>query len=413
MTGTEPANSATSQSPGQADEAPLAGLKVVELSMYVQGPVAGLALASLGADVVKIERVGHMDQMRSFTSLFGVDFDDRGREWLFASLNRNKRGLALDITSEGGRPVFHRMIEQADVFITNMRADGLLAQGADAETLLALNPQLVYCRGAGFGMRGPMADDPCQDTVGMAFGGFMDSTSPNEIPNYPPGSMSDVLTGTNMASAVMAGLLKRARTGKGCVVGTSQTQSLLWMQLQGVGMAASLGLRMERFKPDETTNPLFTVYKTSDGWLAIAALRRSQWLTIAEVVGLEHLLADPRFATFDDITKNRDEFRPIFSAHLAAKPTAHWWELLRSADIWVSPVNRLEDLADNDHIAANEYLVSYDDGFVGPPAPFEVDDWRGARGEAATYGQHTDDVLSELGYDADEILMLKATDAVW
>jgi crotonobetainyl-CoA:carnitine CoA-transferase CaiB-like acyl-CoA transferase len=413
MTGIEPPSSATAQFPEHDDEAPLAGLKVVELSMYVQGPVAGLALASLGADVVKIERVGHMDQMRSFTSLFGVDFDDRGREWLFSSLNRNKRGLALDITSEGGRPVFHRMIEQADVFVTNMRADGLLAQGADAETLLAINPQLVYCRGAGFGMRGPMADDPCQDTVGMAFGGFMDSTSPNEVPNYPPGSMSDVLTGTNMASAVMAGLLKRARTGRGCVVGTSQTQSLLWMQLQGVGMAASLGLRMERFKPDETTNPLFTVYRTSDGWLAIAALRRSQWLTIATVLGLEHLLADPRFATFDDITTNRDEFRPIFSAHLATKPTEHWWEVLRAADIWVSPVNRLEDLANNDHIAANEYLVSYDDGFVGPPAPFEVDNWRGARGEAATYGQHTDAVLSELGYDEDEILMLKATDAVW
>ncbi len=413
MTGTEPSDSAAVLPLEPGDEAPLAGLKVVELSMYVQGPVAGLALASLGADVVKIERVGHMDQMRSFTSLFGVDFDDRGREWLFASLNRNKRGLALDITSEGGRPVFHRMIEQADVFVTNMRADGLMAQGADAETLLAINPQLVYCRGAGFGMRGPMADDPCQDTVGMAFGGFMDSTSPNEIPNYPPGSMSDVLTGTNMASAVMAGLLKRARTGKGCVVGTSQTQSLLWMQLQGVGMAASLGLRMERFKPDETTNPLFTVYRTSDGWLAIAALRRNQWLTIAEVVGLQHLLEDPRFATFDDITTNRDEFRPVFAAHLATKSTAHWWELLRAADIWVAPVNRLEDLADNDHIKANEYLVDYDDGFVGPPAPFEVDDWRGARGEAASYGQHTDAVLSELGYDAEEILMLKATDAVW
>lgn len=413
MTGIEPPRSQTTNTTDEAQDAPLAGVKVVELSMYVQGPVAGLALASLGADVVKIERVGHVDQMRTFTSLFGVDFDDRGREWLFASLNRNKRGIALDIASEQGRQVFHRMIEQADVFVTNMRADGLVSQGADADTLLAINPQLVYCRGAGFGIRGPMADDPCQDTVGMAFAGFMDSTSPDGTPNYPPGSMSDILTGTNMASAVMAGLLKRARTGQGCVVGTSQTQSLLWMQLQGVGMAASLGMRMERFQPDKTTNPLFTVYPTEDGWVAIAALRRGQWLTIAEAVGLQHLLDDPRFATFDDITANRDEFRPIFAAHLATKPTAHWWELLRAADIWVAPVNRLEDLVANEQIAANEYLVTYEDGFVGPPAPFEVDDWRGARGEAATYGQHTDAVLAELGYDEDEILMFKATDAVW
>ena len=395
------------------DDAPLAGIKVVELSMYVQGPTAGLTLASLGADVVKIERVGHLDQMRTFRSVFGIEFDDRGREWLFASLNRNKRAIALDIASDDGRPVFHRMIERADVFVTNMRADGLVATGADAATLLAVSPRLVYCRGAGFGLTGPLADDPCQDTVGMAFAGFMDTTSPDGTPNYPPGSMSDILTGTNMASAVMAGLLKRTRTGKGCVVGTSQTQALLWLQSQGVGAAANLGERMERFRPDATTNPLFTVYPTSDGWIAIAALRQSQWPAIASAVGAEHLLDDPRFATFFDVIDNRDAFRPLFEAHLRSEPTAHWWERLRTADIWVAPVNRIEELAGDPHILANGYLVTFDDGFVGPPSPYEVDGWGGARGLAAEYGQHTDEVLAELGFDDDEVLALRAAGAVW
>ncbi len=413
MSDSPPSNEPGTTALADDSEAPLAGLKVVELSMYVQGPVAGLTLASLGADVIKIERVGHLDQMRTFKSVFGIDFDDRGREWLFASLNRNKRAIALDIASDGGRPVFHRMIEEADVFVTNMRADGLVAQGADAETLLSINPQLVYCRGAGFGTRGPMADDPCQDTVGMAFGGFMDTTSPDGVPNYPPGSMSDILTGTNMASAVMAGLLKRAKTGKGCVVGTSQTQSLLWMQLQGVGLAASLGERMERFKPDATTNPLFTVYETADGWIAIAALRRDQWLSIAEVTGLGHMLDDERFATFDDVITNRDQFRAVFGEHLKSQPTEHWWQMLRAVDIWVAPVNRLEDLADNEQIKANEYLITFDDGFTGPPSPFEVDDWNGARGLAAEYAQHTDEILTELGFDDDVILGLKAEGAIW
>lgn len=399
--------------PSGDDGGPLEGIRVVELSMYVQGPVAGLALASLGADVVKIERVGHLDQMRTFKSVFGIEFDDRGREWLFASLNRNKRSVAIDIASGTGRPVFHRMIERADVFVTNMRARSLVDQGADAETLMELNPRLVYCRGGGFGLRGPLADDPCQDTVGMAFGGFMDSTAPTEVPNYPPGSMSDILTGTNMASAVMAGLLKRSSTGRGCVVGTSQTQSLLWMQLQGVGLAASLGKRMERFSPDATTNPLFTVYETADGWIAIAALQSDQWMAIADVVGLGRMLDDPRFADFDMVIENRDEFRPIFGDHLRTMPTAHWWERLRSADIWVAPVNRIGDLAGDEHIRANDYLVTFDDGFTGPPAPFEVDDWRGARGSAADYAQHTDAVLGELGYDDDQILQLKAAGSVW
>ena len=395
------------------DEAPLAGVKVVELSMYVQGPIAGLTLASLGADVVKIEQVGKEDKMRNFRSVFGITFDDRGRDWMYASLNRNKRAVALDITSTGGREVFEAMIADADVFITNLREVGLKRYGADADTLLAVNPQLIYCRGAGFGMTGPLADDPCQDTVGMAFAGFMDTTAPSEVPNYPPGSMSDILTGTNMASGVMSGLLKRARTGKGCIVGTSQTQALLWLQLQGVGVAANLGERMERFSPDRTTNPLFTVYETSDGWVAIAALAQYQWLELANAVGAEHLLDDERFATFNDLQANRDEFRSVFASHIKTNTTEHWWAAIRGTNVWVSPVNSLQDLATDEHVLANEYLVTYDDGFVGPPAPFDVDGWRGARGNAAEYAEHTDQLLAELGYDDDRILELKAEGAIW
>jgi crotonobetainyl-CoA:carnitine CoA-transferase CaiB-like acyl-CoA transferase len=392
---------------------PLAGIKVVELSMYVQGPVAGLALASLGADVVKIEQVGKVDYMRSFHSAFGVTFDDRGREWMWSSLNRNKRSLALDIQSEGGRPVFERLIEEADVFVTNLRESGLARYGADPETLHSLNPRLIYCRGAGFGLRGPLAEDLCQDTVGMAYAGFMDSTSPSEQPNYPPGSMSDILTGTHMASAVMAGLVKRSTTGKGSVVGTSQTQSLLWMQLQAVGVAANVGQRLERFSPGGATNPLFTVYQTADGWLAIAALQAPQWPAIARCVGLEHMLEDPRFESFVEVQKNRDEFQPLFAEHMRTNTTQHWWRVLRDSGAWVSPVNRLEDLPGDENIIANEYLITFDDGFIGPPAPFEVDGHRGERGLAAEYGQHTDEVLAELGYDDEQVLQLKVDGAVW
>ena len=398
---------------GSLDDAPLAGIKVVELSMYVQGPVAGLALASLGAEVVKIEQVGQADVMRSFHSAFGVVLDQRGRDWMYASLNRNKKSLVLDIASEAGRPAFHRLIEEADVFITNLRESGLKRFGADPESLLAVNPNLVFCRGAGFGLTGPLANDMCQDTVGMAYAGFMDSTAPSEQPNYPPGSMSDILTGTFMASGVLAGLVKRSLTGKGCVVGTSQTQALLWMQLQAVGIVANTGQKAERFDPLTTSNPLFTVYETSDGWLAIAALQEHQWPAIARSIGLDHLLDDPRFEAFVPVMKNRDEFRPIFSAHLRQNTARHWWAALRDSGAWVSPVNRLEDLVDDDNVKANEYLVTFDDGFVGPPTVFEVDGFRGVRGGVADYGQHTDEVLHGLGLDDDAILDLRMNGAIW
>jgi crotonobetainyl-CoA:carnitine CoA-transferase CaiB-like acyl-CoA transferase len=392
---------------------PLAGVKVVEMSVYVQGPVAGLTLASLGADVVKIEQVGRADHMRAFRSAFGVDFDDRGREWMYASVNRNKRALALDVVSEAGRPVFERLVEQADVFITNLRESGLARFRADPETLMAINPRLVYCRGAGFGLRGPMADDPCQDTVGMAYAGFMDSTSPNDVPNYPPGSMSDILTGSNLASGAMAGLLRRGITGKGCVVGTSQTQALLWMQLQAVGVAANMGTRMERFAHDATSNPLFTVYQTADGWIAIAAIQSSHWPVIARAVGRADLLEDPRFADFRSVIANRDEFRAVFVPHMLTQTTAHWWQALRAAGAWVAPVNRLEDLPFDENILANEYLTTFDDGFIGPPAPFEVDGFKGVRGLAASYGEHSDEILSELGYSDEEIVDLRLKEAIW
>ena len=381
--------------------------------MYVQGPVAGLTLASLGAEVVKIEQVGRADYMRTFAAAFGVTFDERGQRWLYASLNRNKRSVALDITTPAGRLVFERLISQADVFVTNLRERGLARFRADPDTLLQINPQLVYCRGAGFGVRGPMADDPCQDTVGMAHAGFMDATSPTEVPNYPPGSMSDVLTGTNMAAAVLAGLVKRATTGKGCVVATSQTQALLWLQLQTVGVVANLDQRMERFDPFTTTNPLFTLYRTADGWIAIAVLQRPQYRVVVEAVGLAELLDDPRFATLDDAITNRAEFRTTFAGHLAGDTTEHWWDVLRRAGAWVSPVNRLEDLPHDEDIRANEYLVEFDDGFVGTPVPFEVDGFLGSRGVAAEYGEHTDEVLAELGYDDEELLRLRIDGAIW
>lgn len=381
--------------------------------MYVQGPVAGLTLASLGADVVKIEQVGQGDYMRTFRGAFGVTFDERGQRWMYASLNRNKRSLALDIASPAGRPVFERLIQQADVFLTNLREGGLSRFGADPDTLLAINPRLIYCRGAGFGIRGPMADDPCQDTVGMAHAGFMDTTSPTEVPNYPPGSISDVLTGTNMAAGVMAGLLKRATTGKGCVIGTSQTQALLWLQLQVAGVAANLGQRMERFDPFETANPLFTVYPTSDGWIAVAVLQPQQYPVVVRAVDLERLLGDERFATLDDVMANREAFRAIFAEHLAGDTTERWWRALRSAGAWVSPVNRLEDLARDEDILANEYLVEFDDGFVGPPVPFEVDGFLGVRGTAAEYGEHTDAILAELGLSEEDILQLRIDSAIW
>jgi len=394
-------------------DAPLAGLRVVEMSMYVQGPVTGLVLAGQGADVVKIEQVGRQDVMRSMRSTYGVRLDARGQAWQYAALNRGKRSLALDITNPAGREAFEALIARADVFVTNLRQDALVRFGADWDTLSALNDRLVYGRGGGFGLDGPLAHDPCQDTVGMAYSGFMDHASIDDTPNYPPGALSDVLTGTAVASAILTGLVRRSFTGKGSLVGASQVQTMLWMQLLPAGMMASLGERMSRWQADAPASPLFGVYETAQGWIAIAAIHPPQWPPIAAVLGLESLLEDERFATFEAALANRDELRPILARRFLDRPARAWWEDLRAAGVWTSPVNRLEDLVDDAHIAANDYLVTFPDGFSGPPAPFEVGGWRGRRSAAADYGEHTDAVLTELGYGEEQLVDLRVAGAIW
>lgn len=394
-------------------EGPLAGLKVVEISVYAQGPIAGLVLASMGAEVVKIEAVGHGDPFRSYLGMYGVTLDDDGRHWIFSSVNRGKRCIALDVASEAGRPVFERLIEQADVFVTNLRPASLRRLGADAERLTALNPRLVYARGAGFQVEGELAEDPCQDTVGMAYSGFMDLVSTTEEPHYPPGALSDVATGTNLASAILAGLVQRSLTGRGSVVATSQVQTMLWLQLFGAGFVNNLGQAPARFDLYRPSSPLLSLYETADGWISVGAVNDPQWRVIAETMGLGHLLDDPRFATLTDLIANTAEGTPYLTEAFRSQPTRHWWELFRAAGIWVSPVNRLGDLAGDANIVASEYLVTFPDGSVGTPAPFEVDGYRGARTVGAHYGADTDAVLEELGYDEDARIALRLADAVW
>ena len=396
-----------------AQEGPLAGLRVVEISVYVQGPVAGLTLASLGADVVKIERVGTGDQMRSLGGQFGVVLDERGMAWQYASLNRGKRSLALDVALGRGVEVFRKLIEEADVFITNLRPDGLERIGADYESLRAINPRLVYGLGAGFGLRGPLVDDPCQDTIGMASAGFMDICSPSGEPHYPPGSMSDVLTGTNLASAVMAGLVRRSVSERGSLVGTSQVQSLLWLASQPIGMASSIGETMKRFSIEQPPNPLMAPHETADGWIAVAVIHPDQWPALASAMDLGELLEDARFDRFGRVLKNGDELLPILRERFRERTTDEWWRILRAAGVWAGPVNQVQDLASDPNVLANEYLVTFPDGFVGPPAPYEVDGWRGSRGLAADYGEHTDEVLQELGYGDEDLVELRIETAIW
>ncbi len=390
-------NTTSSQS-GEAPTGPLAGIKVVEVTAYLQGPLAGLLLAALGADVVRIERV-HEVESRRILNFQGVDPPPG-----WNPLGRGKRSVAVDITAEYGRDVFHRLIGDADVFLTNLREEGLAKIGASEDELRKLNPQLIYARGAGLGFRGPLADLPCIDSIAMAYAGFMDLVSPNEDPLYPPGTISDVLSATHLAMGVLAALVQRSSTGLGTFVGTSQLQSLLWLQIMPVSMMASMGQRVGRYRQQVTDEPLQHAYQTEDGWITVAVIHEHQLPIFWAGIGRPDLGNDERFGDMLAVSNNREALALELQKVFRERPTEYWFNTMRSAGVWVAPVNRLADLADDEQIKANEFFLTFPDGFTGPRLPFELSEWRGPLDPANPgYGEHTDEILTELGYTAEEL----------
>jgi crotonobetainyl-CoA:carnitine CoA-transferase CaiB-like acyl-CoA transferase len=282
--------------------------------------------------------------------------------------------------------------------------------------LRAINPRLVYARGAGLGDRGPRADDPCQDTVGMAYGGFM-WTSANSAsePYYPPGAMADVLSGTTLAFGVLAALRERDRTGEGQYVSSSQLQSLMWMQYLNVGVAANFNesfLGTDRMSPGSA---MVNMYICADGrWVALGLILDSHWAPFCHAVGLAHLLDDERFAEMWPRINNAVPLARILEGHFLQRPSSHWLEKLRAAGLWVSPVNSVADLAAGDEqVEANGYLSTFDDGRRMPSGPFSLAGHRTGTAAAPDFSANTDEILGDLGLSEAEVDALRVDGAVW
>lgn len=394
----------------------MAGVKVIEVAEHTFVPVAAMILGDWGADVIKVERSGG-DPSRNL----GIPNSSKdGRSIFFEAPNRGKRSIALDLRTEEGRALLYKMVETADVFVTNLRQDARIKLGIEPEDIMGVNPRIIYARGTGYGTKGDMAHDGGFDFPSMwcrSSAAYM-QTVPGREPAKQPASVGDLGGGATTAGAIAAALFRRERTGKGAIVDNSLYLFGIYIMSQMI-TGTGLGLTMQQPRPlEEDVNPLVSMFETSDGrWLSICLLMPQWWPDFAERMGHPEWIEDPRFATPQARMENsralRDQLVDIFRSRDFA-----WWkqELDKFETVW-APLQSPAEVAADPQALANGYILEVEtsDGWTyqGGATPAQFDEQPlGTTRAAPGYGEHSDAVLAEYGFGADEIAALRARGVV-
>ena len=394
------------RTPDGTRSGPLAGIRVVDMTIWMAGAVSGMLLADLGADVVKVESPNG-DPNRSHTApTAGTSAAGSaaalpaGLSVSYSACNRNKRSIALDLGDADDREVFDQLIAAADVFVCNMSPSTIRKLGVDEASLHERNPSLVCAYGSGLGPAGPRAGDLAQDMTGMAYAGMLFTLSPSPgEPFAPPGAMNDVISGTYLFGGIMAALMRRTATGRGETVTGSLLQTALWTQALLVGSAANTAGASTSGRPrTEPRSALVNQYLAADGrWIAVAAVNARAWDAFVAGAQVEHLTADPRFASYADMLAHATEMRAALDEHFATRPAGYWLARLRNAGVWCGPVHHIEDVLDDAQVAANGYLTTLDDGVRTVSMPFTLSDFELPQAGGPVLDSGRDAILNDWG----------------
>jgi crotonobetainyl-CoA:carnitine CoA-transferase CaiB-like acyl-CoA transferase len=394
------------------------GVRVVELAQWVFVPVAGALLADYGADVVRVEKL-EGDPYRGLATQ-GIGTDSGGINLSVALANRGKRSIAIDLRRDEGRAVLHALLESADVFLTNLRPGALERLGLDAASLRDRYPRLVYARGHGFGVRGPDADQPGYDASAFfARGGLAHVLTPpdRDYPIGQRGAMGDRNGAMALAFGIAAALLKRTRTGQGSVVDVSLLATAMWTLSSDV-LAALQGDSPAAFGGRLMVNPLVGAYRTKDGrHIQLVFLEADRyWDGFCRLIGRDDLADDPRF---EDLATRREHAQACIDeldAEFASRTFEEWKALLRGFDAPWAPVQSVRELVDDPQVLANGYVGDVvADGvprYRLPAVPVQLDEQPPPLRRAPEHGEHTEQILLDLGYDWDAISDLKSAGVV-
>jgi len=400
---------------------PLDGIRVIDWTIWQQGPVASVMLGDLGADVIKVEeRVGG-DPGRGVLAAQGLDLRDRPN-FYFEANNRNKRSLTVDLKKPAGVAIVQRLAERADVFVQNFRKGVAGRLGLDAATLRGRNPRLVYASASGYGPEGPESGAPSFDYLGLARSGIMYSCGePDDEPLAIAGGIADQMGAIMLAYGVVTALLARERTGRGQEVDASHLGSMAWLQGLGLSARLMLGRALPRQPRRFATNPLWNHYRCGDDrWLALSMLQPDRyWERFCAVLEIPEAAADPRFKTMLDRMMNAGECIALLDEVFARRPRAEWLRRLASGgDFIYSIINSVDDLPDDPQMQANGYVTAFEHPAFGPTQvvglPVRLSETPGSiRLPAPEFGQHTEEILTEvLGYSWEEIGRLREEEVI-
>jgi len=395
-------------------KAPLEGIRAIEISNLYLAPAAGLLLADMGAEVIKLEPFTG-DQSRGIRIWQNTIMTySSGNSLVFEMSNRNKKSVALDIRTKEGREIVHSLVRKSDIFVSNMMETTLEEWGCGYDRLKELNPKIVYGHGTGYGPRGPDSGVRCTDICGTARSGSMFTASPADgSPVYHTGYMADMHTGTMLAFGILAALRVRDKEGTAQKVVASQLGAMMWLNYWNLAVYCNLGVEYQPFDRTRSSIVLLNIYKCQDDkWLAMGtAAEIKYWSRFCNLLGRADLIDDPLYSTAEARSENCAKLISILDERFATKTRDEWLELLKEQEFGCAPVNRVPDLPNDPQVIANEYIIELDNGLKVGSFPFEIGGLSlpvARKGSPSVLGQDTEEVLADTcGYSWEDIGKLK------
>lgn len=378
---------------------PLAGMRVLELTQIMSGPTCGQLLADMGADVIKVEKTPGGDDARGYR-----DPAVNGVSAPFMMMNRNKRGIAIDLKHEDGKAILLRMVEQSDVLVENFRGGTLDKLGLGYDVLKTRHPGLIYCAISGYGRTGPYADKGGFDLIAQGFAGLMSITGEaNRPPAKNGNAVSDMNAGILGALGIVAAYVHKLKTGEGQIVDTSLSDAALQQLYWHAAIFFATGQSSTPTGSAHVLTAPYQAFEASDGWINVGGANQANWERIAEVLGHAEWREDPRFRTNSERMAHLDELVALMNAVLRTKTRAEWQTAFDAAGVPAGPVHTVGEALTHPQTLARGMVVELDHPQAGTtralgcPIHFSATPTAVTR-PAPLLGEHTRELLRECGY---------------